>query len=91
MKGISLLVLSLVSAGLVASSTFTGPGFCSEPEKPKPPSTKLEPVPLPSPVTEGGRPLLSVLRDRKSSRTFRSERLPLPVLSNLLWAAFVAV
>jgi nitroreductase len=43
---------------------------------------------LPAPVTEGGKPLMQVLRERKSTREFSSEKLPLTVLSNLLWAAF---
>jgi nitroreductase len=37
---------------------------------------------------EGGRPLMLVLKDRKSSRTFSAEELPLQVFSNMLWAAF---
>ena len=49
-----------------------------------------EPAPLllPKPQTEGGRPLMEVLRDRKSSRSFSTKPLPPQVLSNLLWAAF---
>jgi SagB-type dehydrogenase family enzyme len=45
-------------------------------------------IKLPSPQTEGGKPLMQVLKERKSSREFSTEKLPLPVLSNLLWAAF---
>jgi nitroreductase len=37
---------------------------------------------------EGGRPLMQVLKDRKSSRAFSAEKLPSQVLSNMLWAAF---
>ena len=40
------------------------------------------------PQIEGGKPLMQVLKDRKSSREFSSEKLPLQVLSNMLWAAF---
>ena len=43
---------------------------------------------LPKPQTDGGRPLMQVLKDRKSSRTFSARKLPPQVLSNLLWAAF---
>lgn len=43
---------------------------------------------LPAPQTEGGRPLMQVLRDRKSERAFRDQKLPLQTLSNLFWAAF---
>jgi SagB-type dehydrogenase family enzyme len=46
------------------------------------------PVQLLKPQTEGGRPLMQVLKDRSSSRSFSTEKLPLQTLSNLLWAAF---
>lgn len=49
---------------------------------------ELQPIQLPKPQTDGGRPLMQLLRDRKSLREFSAEKLPLPVLSNLLWAAF---
>jgi nitroreductase len=45
-------------------------------------------IQLPEPKKDGGRPLMQVLGDRQSQREFSSEKLPLPVLSNLLWAAF---
>lgn len=45
-------------------------------------------IPLPNPQKEGGKPLLSVLNDRKSSRSFSDEKLSMQTLSNLLWAAF---
>ena len=37
---------------------------------------------------EGGKPLLQVLKERQSTREFSGEKLPLQVLSNLLWAAW---
>lgn len=43
---------------------------------------------LPNPQVDGGRPLMQVLKDRSSSRSFSPEKLPAQVLSNLLWAAF---
>jgi len=48
----------------------------------------LKPVQLPQPQTEGGRPLMQVLRERKSSREFGPGALSPQTLSNLLWAAF---
>jgi len=48
---------------------------------------ELKPIQLPKPQLEGGRPLMQVLKDRKSSREFGPEKLSLQVLSNLLWAA----
>jgi SagB-type dehydrogenase family enzyme len=49
---------------------------------------ELKPIELPKPQVDGGRPLMQVLKERSTSRDFSSEKLPLPVLSNLLWAAF---
>ena len=48
----------------------------------------LKPIQLPTPQTSGGRPLMQVLKERQTRREFRSEKLPMQVLSNLLWAAF---
>ena len=51
-------------------------------------SAELKPIQLLPPQTDGGRPLMQVLKDRKSSREFSTEKLQPQVLSNLLWAAF---
>jgi nitroreductase len=42
---------------------------------------------LPAPARHGGAPLLEALERRRSSRDFAPTALPLPVLSELLWAA----
>jgi nitroreductase len=47
-----------------------------------------EVVKLPAPKTGGGMPLMQALKERKSTREFSPQKLPLPVLSNLLWAAW---
>jgi SagB-type dehydrogenase family enzyme len=49
---------------------------------------ELKPISLPSPQTNGGKPLMQALKDRHSTREFSSEKLSPQVLSNLLWAAF---
>ena len=49
---------------------------------------ELKSIALPAPQTGGGRPLMQVLRERKSTREFSSEKLSPQVLSNLLWAAW---
>ncbi|MBZ5611276.1 MAG: SagB/ThcOx family dehydrogenase [Acidobacteriia bacterium] len=49
---------------------------------------ELKPVELPAAQTDGGKPLMQVLKERKSSREFSATRLPPQELSNLLWAAF---
>ncbi len=46
------------------------------------------PVQLPSPQTDGGKPLMQVLKNRVSARAFSAEKLSAQTLSNLLWAAF---
>jgi len=48
----------------------------------------LKLVQLPAPQMDGGRPLMQVLKDRKTTREFSADKLPLQTLSNLLWAAF---
>jgi SagB-type dehydrogenase family enzyme len=45
-------------------------------------------IPLPAPRMTGGKPLMEALKERKSSRAFSPRKLPLQVLSDLLWAAF---
>ena len=49
---------------------------------------ELKPIQLLPPQIEGGRPLMQVLKDRKSWRLYTTEKIPLQVLSNLLWSAF---
>jgi SagB-type dehydrogenase family enzyme len=49
---------------------------------------ELKPLLLLRPQLDGGRPLMQVLKDRRSSREFSSEKVPEQILSNLLWAAF---
>jgi hypothetical protein len=48
----------------------------------------LQPVQLPLPQIDGGKPLMQVFQKSASSRDFSSEPLPSQILSNLLWAAY---
>ena len=48
----------------------------------------LKPVALPAPQTSGGKPLMQVLKERKSVRDFGPEPLSRQTISNLLWAAW---
>lgn len=43
---------------------------------------------LPAPEKTGGKPLMQVLAERHSTRTFRNKPVEPQTLSNLLWAAF---
>jgi nitroreductase len=47
-----------------------------------------QPLQLPAPQTTGGKPLMQALAERRTTRAFRDDALPLQTLSNLLWAAF---
>ncbi|GLI95342.1 nitroreductase family protein [Methylocystis echinoides] len=43
---------------------------------------------MPEAQKEGGIPLIEAISKRRSDREFSSQELPLPLLSNLLWAAY---
>ena len=45
-------------------------------------------ITLPKPVTDGGKPLMQVLKERHTTREFKGDALPQATLSNLLWAAW---
>jgi len=70
---------SMIGACLLLAFSLICPAFGSAQE--------LKPIQLLKPQLDGGRPLMQVLKERKSSREFSSEKLPVQVLSNLLWAA----
>ncbi|MFA5293797.1 MAG: SagB/ThcOx family dehydrogenase [Phycisphaerae bacterium] len=48
---------------------------------------EIKNIELPKPQMDGGKPLMTALKERKTSRAFSSEWLPLQVISNMLWAA----
>ena len=45
-------------------------------------------IELPQPVKTGGMPLMDALSNRKSDRSFKTEKIDEQTLSNLLWAAW---
>ncbi len=51
------------------------------------PAQQQVPLQLPDPALDTTQSLMQALQDRKSSRTFSPEDVPLQILSNLLWAA----
>ncbi|MHC4591604.1 MAG: nitroreductase family protein, partial [Planctomycetota bacterium] len=75
MKGSPLVAFCLLGMGLLIALRLAS---AQEPEL----------LRLPAPQTDGGRPLMEVLKDRKTSRAFSEAALPMQELSNLLWAAF---
>jgi hypothetical protein len=52
------------------------------------PSPNLEPIILVQPQTDGGKSVLAALKERKTNRNIRDEKLSAQMLSNLLWAAW---
>jgi len=72
MRKIAFLITCGISIFLISCTAF---------------AEELKPIQLPKPQMDGGRPLMQVLKDRSSSREFSPQKLPLQVLSNLLWAA----
>lgn len=52
------------------------------------PAPAGEPITLPKPVTQGGKPLMQALNERRTLREITTARLTPQQLSNLLWAAF---
>ena len=70
-----LRAISLGLAVLIAFSVFAS-------------AQDLKPIQLPQPRMDGGKPLMQALKERKSTRAFSSEKLPMQTLGNLLWAAF---
>src|SRR5512137_678192 len=51
-------------------------------------AAELQTVLLPPAQTDGGRPLMQVLKDRKTVREFSTNSLSVQTLANLLWAGF---
>jgi len=49
---------------------------------------KQDVITLPATEIEHGKPLMQALSDRHTSRELSDRKLPLYVLSNLLWAAY---
>lgn len=75
MNGSAYRMASLVLAALVFCPAFTL-------------AQERSAIQLLEPQMDGGRPLMRVLKDRASSRSFSPENLPMQTLSNMLWAAF---
>ena len=73
MKKRSILALSFVAALIMGTVAA---------------AEDMKPGKLPEPQLTTGKPLMEVLKARKSSRAFKHEKLPAQTISNLLWAAW---
>ena len=71
MKNISTLIVYFAAALIFANAA----------------EQKQEPINLPAPQMERGKPLMQALKNRQSLRNISVEKLPLQELGNILWAA----
>ncbi len=69
--------ISLLGSILMVLFFLPGPAVAQE----------FKVIPLVKPQMDSGRLLMHVLKDRKSSRDFSNRKLPIRVLSNLMWSA----
>lgn len=46
-----------------------------------------DPIKLPAPQLDGGKSLMQALKERRSERSFSPKKIPVNILSNMLWAA----
>jgi nitroreductase len=53
-----------------------------------PQAEELKPIPLPAPQTDGGKLLMQALKERRTIRELKPDKLPAQILANLLWAGF---
>ena len=72
-KRLTLAVCSVVTILLISSGIIY--------------AQEIKPIKLLAVQMEGGKPLMQVLKERKSLREFSSKEIPLQVISDLLWAA----
>jgi SagB-type dehydrogenase family enzyme len=71
-----MTILSIIFA--MTFSFISVAGICAE---------NIKTIKLPAPQTEGGKPLMQVLKERRSLREFSPKKLPIQVVSDMLWAA----
>jgi nitroreductase len=69
-----------VSVGLLSAAVLAGTSAGA--------ASEAQIMQLPAPKMSGGMPLMQALKLRHSTREYADRPLPLPVLSDLLWAAF---
>ena len=69
----------------LAAMAGTSSGLAGDPPAP---AQGLPPIALPKPEADGGKSVLAALKERRTNRSIRADRLPPQVLSNLLWAAW---
>lgn len=74
-------IQAIPSIAFLATARHSYSNLISEP-------MNLKPIVLPKPVKDGGKSVLASLQERRTTRTISPKKLPLQVISNLLWAGF---
>jgi len=72
--------MQVTMRNMLVAALLAGAALCAG-------AQELADIALPAPRTQGGMPLMQALQARQSSRAFGAEKLPLQVVSDLLWAA----
>ena len=72
---------------IVTAICLTAINVCAETDITQKPGSS-EAIKLLEAQTDGGKPLMQALKDRRSSRTFSDKEISDQILSNLLWAGF---
>ncbi|MDP8292929.1 MAG: SagB/ThcOx family dehydrogenase [Candidatus Orphnella occulta] len=72
---------------IVTAICLTAINVCAETDIAQKPGSS-EAIKLLEAQTDGGKPLMQALKDRRSSRTFSDKEISDQILSNLLWAGF---
>ncbi len=78
------IVVVVIAAAMILPALSEG----VESDRRSPEAGNLADIRLPAPKKEGGKPLMQVLNERKTTRSFADKKLPAQVLSDLLWAGF---
>jgi SagB-type dehydrogenase family enzyme len=81
MNTLNIIIISLIVTGISACFTSTKQQTAAS-------IGDLKPIKLLKPQMDIGKPLMQVLKERKTERSFSTKKLPDQMLSNLLWAAF---
>jgi hypothetical protein len=81
-KGATMVTRRQANAGILASAAMAAAPTVAV-------AQGLGPLDLPPPRSEGGQPLNTALKLRRSTREYSDRPLPTQVLSDLSWSAFV--
>jgi hypothetical protein len=89
LKAVPAVTVLGATASAMAEEAVKPAATPTEAAKPVAPSAgDLKPVDLLKPQADGGKSVLAALKERRTNRNIKDEKLPAQTLSNLLWAAW---